>query len=543
MIRHASLITILTCGAAMTLHAQATPLIPVRDRVYRDVDRLAAAGLIDSLIVGARPFSERELARLLGEARRNLDRNPAAKSWAERVIADDMVRYARADSKIETDFGRIASPATRAFDAITGEAVVVDSPYRGIPSDANGEIDAVINPIVANRGGRPTTDGLTGSIETRHSVLLGSHVALMLNPRATAWFPRDGVNDSNLRLQSAAANLLFGNFAIEAGRDYAIFGQSPSGGLMMSENAPTMNLVRVSNDAPASLPWLFHYLGPIRASLFVADLGDTRQIHPRAKLAGYHIAMLPHPRFEIGAEVLDAMGGRGGQPASFGDRIVDAVPLIDAIFRSGTDFQFSNKLAGIDFHWRMPGWRGFELYGEGAADDFDIRRLRSVLLEDSGYILGTSLSCLFECGRFGIRAEYHQTGIRYYTHSDYPLETQAILLGDPLGPRAIGGYLTLDGDTRAVGYIAVTGAVEVRSGNQYGSAANGPDTEGFHFVRTAIKPAEKRARALLTWAPELNHGRFGLRLSAGAERVVNFRFSDGNDRTAFMAQTAITVRP
>jgi hypothetical protein len=529
MIRHASLITILICVSAASTRAQATPLVPPGDRVYHDIDRLAAAGLIDTLIVGTRPFSEREVSRLLAEARRNLDRRPSAKGWAERIIEVDVARYARS--------------AMRPYDAITAEAVVLDSPYRGIPSDANGDIDAAINPLAANRDGRPTADGPTGSIESRHSAQLGSHIAVMLNPRATAWSSRGEASDGNVRLQSAAANLLFGNFAIEAGRDYTIFGQSPAGGLLLSDNAPTMPLVRISNDAPAALPWLLRVFGPIRASLFVADLGDTRQIHPHSKLAGYHIAFLPHPRFEFGAEVLDAMGGRGGQPASFGDRIVDAIPLIDAIFRSGGDFQFSNKLAGIDFHWRMPTWRGFELYGEGAADDFDIRRLRSVLLEDSGYILGTSLTCLVECGRFGVRVEYHQTGIRYYTHSDYPLATRALLLGDPLGPRANAGYVTLEGESSSAGSFALTGAIEVRSGNQYGSAVNGANTVGFHFVRTSSHPAEKRARALVTWAPDLSDARLGVHVSAGAERVMNFGFLSGNDRTNWMAQTAITVRP
>jgi hypothetical protein len=530
MIRLTSQITVLvwTLFAGPLLRAQATPLVPPDERVYRDIERLAAAGLIDTLIVGARPFSQREVERLLTEARRNLDRNPSAREWAARTIESDLSRYSHANERL--------------YDELTIDATGLGSPYRGIPSDPNGEIDATINPLASNRGGRPVADGLTGSIETMHSARLGSHVALLLNPRATAWSARGGSSKVNLKVQAASANFLFGNLAVEAGRDYTIFGQSPQGGLLLSDHAPTMNLVRLSNDRPAVLPWLFRLVGPVRASLFVADLGDERQIHPHTKLAGYHIAFLPHPRFEFGAEVLDAMGGRGGQPASFGDRIVDAIPLIDAIFRSGTDFQFSNKMAGIDFHWRMPSWRGFELYGEGDADDFDIRRLRSVLLEDSGYILGASLTCVIECGRFGIRAEYHQTGIRYYTHTDYPLETRATLLGDPLGPRGLAGYLTLDGETRVAGYVAVTGAFEVRSGNQYGSQANGPGTEGFHFLQTARYPGEKRARVVATWAPDVT-SKIGARLSAGAERVTNFRFVAGNDRTNWMARTAIVIRP
>ena len=526
MIRRALFITALGCLPALA-HAQATPFVPPDDRVYRDIDRLAAAGLIDTLLVGARPFSEREVLRLLNEAKRNLDRSPSARGWAEPAIDGDIARYTRA--------------RVRPLDAICIEGVAEDSPSRGVPKDDNGQLDAEINPLSANRGGRPLEGHWNGSLESRSAAPLGSHVSLMLNPRLTAASGNSGSSDADLAIQSASVGLLFGNFSIEAGRDYTIFGQSPTGGLLLSDNAPTMDLVRFSNDAPFALPWILRAFGPIRASGFLADLGGADQLHPHAKLAGYHIAALPHPRFEIGVEVIDAMGGNGGQPASFGDRLIDAVPLIDAVFRSGSDFQFSNKMAGLDFHWRMPSWRGFELYAEGDVDDFDIRRIRSSLLEDGGVIAGTSLSCLFECGRFGIRAEYRQTGIRYYTHTDYPIERDRQILGDPLGPRGVSGALTLDGETMA-GYFALQGIFEVRNGNQYGSTTTGPNTEGFHFVLTKQNPAEKRSRVLGTWESDTGR-RLGVLVSAGLERVTDFAFVAGRDRTNALVRTAITVRP
>jgi hypothetical protein len=58
------------------------------------------------------------------------------------------------------------------------------------------------------------------------------------------------------------------------------------------------------------------------------------------------------------------------------------------------------------------------------------------LLEDGGINGGVAWSCLIECGRFVTRLEYHQTGIRYYTHTDFSsgVQQQRNLLGDPLGP-------------------------------------------------------------------------------------------------------------
>ena len=527
MIRRALLLTALSCPPALA-RSQATPIVPPGDRVYRDIDRLAAAGLIDTLIVGARPFSEREVRRLLGEAKRNLDRSASSASWAAPVIAADIARYTHA--------------AVRPLDAIQVEGIGRKSPSRAVPRDDNGALDAEINPLTANRSGRRVNGKLVGAVESRSTASLGSHVAAAFAPRLAIASDDASSTDADFSIQSASARFLFGNVAIDAGREYTIFGQSPTGGLLLSDNAPTMDLVRLSNDAPFTLPWILRVFGPIRATGFVADLGAGGQPHPHAKLAGYHIAALPHPRLEIGVEVIDAMGGRGGEPASFGDRLVDVVPLIDALFRSGSDFQFSNKMAGLDFHWRMPSWRGFELYAEGDVDDFDIRRARSSFLEDGGIIAGTGFSCLLECGRLGVRAEYRQTGIRYYTHSDYPFERHGSILGDPLGPRGLSGTLTFDGETDA-GYVAVQGAFEVRSGNQYGSTTTGPNTEGFHFVLTKQNPAEKRTRVVATWQSDNGRRTAGVLLSAGLERVTNFAFVRGADRTNALVRAAITVRP
>ena len=310
---------------------------------------------------------------------------------------------------------------------------------------------------------------------------------------------------------------------------------------MLSENAPALNLVRLSNDRPLVLPWVSRVLGPMRGALFVADLGPNHLPHPHSKLIGYHIAALPHPQFEIGVQVTDAMGGNGGQPASFGDRVLDAIPVVDAL-RTSSDFQFSNKLAGVDLHWRMPRWRGFELYAEGDADDFDGRNLSRGFTEDAGYLFGASLTCLLECGALGVRAEYHQTGIRYYTHSDYPMAKNQLLLGDPLGPRGVGGYVMVDRDTGPIDELSFAGAFEARSGNTYRSATTGAHEAGFHFELVERRPSEKRARLIATWT-RAQSTLLSVSVSGGVERVANFDFVGGDDRTNVLGRIAVVARP
>lgn len=513
--------------SAGVLAAQATPTVRPDASTYRLVERLAAAGLIDTLILGIRPFSEREVVRLLTEAQRNLGRKPEARPWAEAAISRDLAWYRR-------DHARF-------IDWASGEQAFLRSEPRVPSPDGSGLVDGMINPLAAYRGGRPIVDGATSTLETMHAATLGEHVALSLNPRFSLTAVRAGETSADVTLQTAAATFLFGDFTIEAGRDQVIFGQALTGGLLLSTNVPALDMVRLSNDRAWRVPLLSRVFGGIRGSFFIADLGGSHQIHPHPKLVGYHLAGLPSPHFEIGVQVVDAMGGRGGQPASFGDRVLDVIPIVDAL-RTGSDFAFSNKLAGVDMRWRMPAWRGFELYAEGNADDFDGAHLGRGFKEDAGYIFGTSLACIVQCGRLGVRAEYHQTGIRYYTHTDYPMAAKGLLLGDPLGPRGMGGYLTVDGDVTDNAYFSVTAAFETRSGNEYGAETTGPNDAGFHFVLLARHPSEKRSRLTASWmTPDTRP--FSIQVAAGVEHVEAFRFVPGNSRTNFLARIAVMGRP
>ena len=521
----ALLLAVAVAVSSTDVVAQAAPTVAPMARVYRDLERMAALGLVDNYIAGIRPLSERAIVRLLNEAQTNVDRNPGAREWAEPTIRSYLDRFTQRKLRV--------------FDSIGVEVAQMSSPPRVAPSDDNGSIDADINPLAANRGGRPLANGTTFSIETAHSASLGRFLAIAASPRASA-ATRVGTR-SEFTFQTANANVLFGDFAIQVGRDYVTLGQSWTGGLLLSDNSPPLDMIRIWNDRAWRVPLVSRLLGPMRGTAFVADLGAARQRHPHTRLIGYHLAALPHPQLELGVQVLDAMGGRGGQPATLWNRVLDAIPVVDA-FRTKSDFQFSNKLAGVDLRWRMPRWRGFELYAEGNADDFDGRNLSRGFLADAGYIAGMSFSCLARCGRVGARAEYHQTGIRYYTHFDYAMAKDGLMLGDPLGPRGTGGYVTLDVDDGRVGRFAVNGAFEVRSGNTYRAVTTGPNDAGFHFELVERRPAEKRGRLVLSWTGS-STSMLSLQLAAGVEQVANFDFVPDANRTNWLARFSLVARP
>ncbi|MEO6877650.1 MAG: capsule assembly Wzi family protein [Gemmatimonadaceae bacterium] len=467
--------------------------------------------------------------RLLTEAQRNLTTNKRTSRWAETTIASDLALYQQ---------------STHAVDQVSGELASLSSPARAIQPDPSGAVNASINPLAAYREGRPLPSGTTMALESASSATVGSHLALAFNPRLSTVRPRGLASQTTLRLQSGSASLLFGNLSIEGGRDYAIFGQSPTGGLLLSENAPALDMLRFSNDQPTTLPTPLHWLGPARGTLVIADLGPHQQ-HPHTTLIAYHVAILPLPQLELGLQLIDLMGGSDRPGTSLTAKLVDLLPFIDPILRRRSTFpdSLSNKMAGGDIRWRIPRLAGLELYGEFGLDDFDGRRFRSSFLEDGGFVAGVFASCLTECGRTGVRLEYRQTGIRYYTHSDYGVAKDGLLLGDPLGPRGLGQYLTIDRATNSGAKVTLVTAFEVRSGNTYGSATTGADTKGFHFVQVSHRPGEKRARLLAEWQPRLRVAAVSLRLSAGVERVSNYAFVAGQARVNALADIGLTWRP
>ena len=303
-------------------------------------------------------------------------------------------------------------------------------------------------------------------------------------------------------------------------------------------------MVRISNDRPAALPWVLRVLGPASASLFVADLGDARQIHPRTKLAGYHIAFLPHPQFEFGAEV----HGRDGRARRTAGELRRPRPRRDPTHRRNLPIRHGFPVL------EQNGRHRFSLAHALVARVRAVWRGRRRRLRHSPAAQraarGQRISarrCLSDvcsiAGGSAFAPNIIRPAFATTRTPTIPCRRAAVCIGDQLGPRAVGGYLTLDGESARAGYFSLTAAVESRSGNQYGSATNGPNTEGFHFVRTALHPAEKRVRAVATWGPDWRDGRIGARVAIGAERVSNFGFVAGNDRTNWLARTAIVIRP
>ncbi|MDH5590257.1 MAG: capsule assembly Wzi family protein [Gemmatimonadota bacterium] len=508
---------------AGSLAAQATSNVPLDDPAYVDLDALVSAGLTAPVHVGQRPWSRLTFARL------------AASVPEEAVLSP---RQGEALARLRERFGSegegaVAAPGVR-FREVRADATWADSPWREIPSRVAGgqQIDGSVNPLLQGQEGRPLVDGWTLGVEPSVEARPAPGLVVVARPRLQYAGPRGADEDGDVGVHTLYARGAVGNVAFQVGRDHLFWGQGAAAGLMVSDNARGLDMIRVGNERPFRLPWLFRYLGPTRLTQVIADMGADRDI-PHSKVFLTKASFLPHPDLEVGIGLLNQQLGEGAPEAPFWERVADLTWVLDLFMTSG-DFEISDKLVVADVRWRVAP--GFALYGEAGFTDIDFRRIGDFGTHDAAYLAGVDLSGLGSEGRWSGAFEVHYTGIIYANHGQFTTghTLDRVLMGDPLGPagRAVRARVNRDDPDRRIGMHV---SRESRSTDTWSKDAD------FHWVRRVDAPEEVRKRFVLGW--EERPGSRNLALSAvlGVERASHFAFTD-QTRTNFFGQLVLTRR-
>jgi hypothetical protein len=508
--------------------APLSPFIPLDDPAYEQIDHLVGSGLIRTVIYGIRPYTHREFARLVAEAHAQRLRPgaPALSVASARMLEGLRTRFA-------TDSSLFRPLLRSRHEQVTTELVWLDSPARAIPAAPVGRIDdAVINPLLNTRAGRRYGQGLTLAVEPRVALPFGRQLLLTIAPRVVGGLPTGGQvtgRFAQATLQEATLGVKAWNLVAEVGRQPLQWGPGMDGGLMFSSSSRPVDLVRVRLDAPWRAPSVLKWLGLMRGTVLLADLG-AGQNFPHAKIGAYRLSGQVTSYFELSAQVLVHGGGRGAPSTSLAERFKDFVPALKYLMQDDTT-QFSNKLAGWDLRFRVPALQGLQLYWEAAFDDMDPRRWRSTGWQDGGHIFGASVAQLGPGGALKATAEFHHTGLRFYRHTVFSsgLAFNGTLLGSPLGPMGDAGVLRLVHDAGTGRRARLDLAVERRGGELWSTTWDGPNTDNFRFVVAEARPAEWRRRALLHFARDQQR-RGTQALEIGIEQVLDAGFVRGAAR-------------
>ncbi len=359
-----------------------SPYVPLNSWVYPALDRLASLGHVNTALIGARPWTRTECARLTEEARESLTdavsedrgRDDLALEYQaalqgefayelevlggrrNRVLRVESV-YTRVMSisepaltdgfhfgqTISYDFGR---PIRRGTNAIAGTSISGSyGPFflyvRGEFQHAPGApaLSDAVREIVATRDGRPP--------EAAH--------------------PLEAINRPTLL--DAYAGMSFGNWQLSFGKQSLQWGPGTDGGLLISRNAEPLYMLRLTNVKPLELPGLLHHFGPVRVEQIVAQ-PRGRTLIPMPYLYGQKFILKPLPFLEIGFSRTVTLGGRGGNPVTAGN-------FFRSFFgREGNPNGPStpgDSRSSVDWTLRVPGLNGrLVLYSDMFADDDEL---------------------------------------------------------------------------------------------------------------------------------------------------------------------------
>lgn len=412
--------------------------IPVDDPIYDELDTLNSLGMLDSYLPEVKPISRVEAARLVIEARRNLEQSespePLASAvlkvlteqlklemgWLEANEEDRLPTMVRPVQRLQLSYV-YSSGERRQFNVETARGLTVKeaTPLLSGNSDlptSNGNNEAAIWEGWAGVGGF-----LTGYAEGAFAgpIRLNDHNAP----------DRD-------RIVSGAAVVSLGNVAISFGNEQMQWGVGYWSQLSQSTNASAFPALRIQNIHPSHLPWILRYLGPFRYQAFLGQL-DSNRVFSHPWISGQIVSFKPLPTFEMGLTHAIDFGGAGNDNYGFGGFL----GRMTGFDTGNPDGANTNSRVSLFARLRIPRLRGTQLYGEILGEDFyqpfGHNTGLKLPFKSPSYQLGAYLPRLTKDGLTDMRLEWDLLDRNYSTHSDSLYWTyDGRLMGDPLGPRA-----------------------------------------------------------------------------------------------------------
>jgi hypothetical protein len=370
-----------------------SPYVPLDSWIYPAMERLIAAGYVESADLGMRPWTRMECARLLQEE--------------ANAQIQDRTEKGRDPEEI---YAALAREFSDEMERLGGEAnlgVSVDSVYTRFTGISGTPLSDGLHfgQTIVNDYGRPYGQGFNNVTGIRAHGVLGplsfyvrgeyQHAPSMPGVSAPAGQiieMVDGLPSAPPSTPVAAVNrvdLLEGyvgmqldNWQITFGKQALWWGPDASGPMLFSTNAAPMLMLQINRVKPFRLPSVLGALGEFRVDyligrvagqhwVFGTDTGFigswTKSLNDQPFIVGQKITLKPTPNLELGISTTALFGG-AGVPAT-------AHKLVQAMFSSGnglpgTSGDAGDRRGGFDFAYRIPKLRDWlTFYADAFTDD------------------------------------------------------------------------------------------------------------------------------------------------------------------------------
>jgi hypothetical protein len=388
----------------------------VRDAAYDDLERLATAGLFDRAILNTKPLSRVEAARLVARAIEKIRADTAGvynnrqdlESVLDRLIEE--FRPELVSLGVKTGDGGRPAPAPGFFSFTPIDRAQVRGGY------VNRDFSLINNQGLRFQGG--VNGGLT--FESRAQV--GDVVTFYLQPEL-----HGNEEYGAARLTAGYVKLTAFNIELLAGRENLWWGPGLHGSLIMSNNAPPLDHVRIGSAEAFKLPLIGDWIGPTKILAFFAQLEQRRDI-PRPDLAGFRGTISPFSFLELGASYVNMFGGDtpprlNGAADYF--RVLFDPKASDQGLTTSQRFR-NNALFALDADLRFANVQRFfvpaqdaRIYGEFGWDDTCCGTSFVPLRAATSYLFGLHLLGLFGDEGLDWRLEYATSSALSFTHNQF----------------------------------------------------------------------------------------------------------------------------
>ncbi len=366
-----------------------SPYVLLDNWIYPALERLIAQGYINDAIVGMRPWTRMECARLVNEAADQLSNGIENQSALGLVNAlqhefrteiEDEIGNRGWNLRLESLYSRTenisGTPLTDGFHFAQTQINDFGRPYGQGWNTTNGFS------AYATRGRWVTY--VRGELQTAPAM-----PALPLSAReAIQTADNNGLPPAVARPSVSTATLLdsyvgvmWSDWQISFGRQSLWWGPGDGGPMMYSDNAAPMNMFRVNRITPIKMPGFLSWLGSLRTEFFISQLEGSefienpsgfvgqygQSLSPQPIMHGQRLSFKPTSNFEFGFSRTTVYGGPG-YPLTWHN-------FAHSLFSTGNElFGAVNKpgdrRSGLDFSYRLPGLRKWlTFYGDGFADD------------------------------------------------------------------------------------------------------------------------------------------------------------------------------
>ena len=384
-----------------------------RDAVYDDLERIVAAGLADRAILNTKPMNRTEAARLVARAIETIrsgqgtyNNRTDLEPVLDRLIKEFRVELAAL--KVKLPGVETSAPGFFSFTPIDRAQV------RGGYASRDIRLE--------NRQGLWLKNGFSGATTFESRAQVGDFLTFYLQPEL-----HGNEEYGQARLASGYAKLTLWNVELQAGRDSLWWGPGYHGSLIMSNNAPPLDHVRVGSAEAFRLPFIGDWIGPTKILGFFAVLEERRDF-PRANLGGFRGSITPFSFLELGASYVNMFGGdvapRLRGPGDyvrvlFDPEAQDQKDAGNARFRNNSLFALDAELRLRDVDRFYIPARDVRLYGEFGWDDTCCSTAFVPFRPAISYLGGIHVIGLLGDDSLEGRIEFATTSVFSFTHNQF----------------------------------------------------------------------------------------------------------------------------